>query len=62
MDKKKDYVAPAIRIVEEEEEVKMIRQAAEGSIVRKGRAHVTIYESQDIDVQYFPSRCWPNPG
>ena len=51
MDKKKDYVAPAIRIIEDDEEVKVIRQAAEGSIVRKGRAHVTIYESQDIDVR-----------
>ena len=60
MDKKKDYVAPAIRIIEDDEEVKVIRQAAEGSIVRKGRAHVTIYESQDIDVRWpetDPSKC-----
>lgn len=55
--KKKDYVAPAITIIEDNEE---FRQAAEGAIVRKGRAHVTIYESQDIDVRWpetDPSKC-----
>ena len=54
---KKDYIAPSITIIEDNEE---IRQSAQGAIIRKGRAHVTIYESQDIDVRWpetDPSKC-----